>query len=73
MRKKKPIPLSTKFPNVDPLALNLLERLIAFDPNDRPSAEQVNSRSSDSLRFGSLSHTVFYFLTFTIVLYAGIS
>ncbi|XWS22833.1 hypothetical protein CRYUN_Cryun29cG0069900 [Craigia yunnanensis] len=41
MRKKKPIPLSTKFPNADPLALNLLVRLIAFDPNDRPSAEQA--------------------------------
>ncbi|KAL4303327.1 hypothetical protein GQ457_10G026960 [Hibiscus cannabinus] len=39
MRKKKPIPFSKKFPTVDPLALNLLERLIAFDPNDRPSAE----------------------------------
>ncbi|OMO60605.1 hypothetical protein CCACVL1_24014 [Corchorus capsularis] len=41
MRKKKPIPFSKKFPNVDPLALNLLQRLIAFDPNDRPSAEEA--------------------------------
>ncbi|XVF85354.1 hypothetical protein PTKIN_Ptkin17bG0111100 [Pterospermum kingtungense] len=41
MRKKKPIPFSKKFPNVDPLALKLLERLIAFDPNDRPSAEKA--------------------------------
>ncbi|XP_022725751.1 mitogen-activated protein kinase 17-like isoform X2 [Durio zibethinus] len=41
MRKKKPIPLSKKFPNTDPLAVNLLERLIAFDPNDRPSAEEA--------------------------------
>ncbi|XVE74704.1 hypothetical protein DITRI_Ditri12bG0038700 [Diplodiscus trichospermus] len=41
MRKKKPIPFSKKFPNTDPLALNLLERLIAFDPNDRPSAEEA--------------------------------
>ncbi|KAI3786043.1 hypothetical protein L1987_45170 [Smallanthus sonchifolius] len=30
--KKTPIPFSQKFPNVDPLALRLLERLIAFDP-----------------------------------------
>lgn len=41
MRKKSPIPLSQKFPDIDPLALRLLERLIAFDPKDRPSAEEV--------------------------------
>ncbi|TYH31359.1 hypothetical protein ES288_A01G167500v1 [Gossypium darwinii] len=41
MRKKKSIPFSQKFPTIDPLALNLLERLIAFDPNDRPSAEEA--------------------------------
>lgn len=41
MRKKQAIPLSHKFPNVDPLALRLLERLLAFDPKDRPSAEEV--------------------------------
>lgn len=41
MRKKAPIPLSRKFPNVDPLALGLLERLLAFDPEYRPSAEEV--------------------------------
>ncbi|KAK5839073.1 Mitogen-activated protein kinase 17 [Gossypium arboreum] len=41
LRKKKPIPFSKKFPNTDPLALKLLERLIAFDPNDRPSAEEA--------------------------------
>lgn len=40
MRKKQPVPFSQKFPNVDPLALRLLERLIAFDPKDRPSAEE---------------------------------
>lgn len=39
MRKKPQIPLAQKFPNVDPLALRLLERLLAFDPKDRPSAE----------------------------------
>ncbi|XP_051128608.1 mitogen-activated protein kinase 15-like isoform X3 [Andrographis paniculata] len=41
MRKKKPIPLSYKFPNSDPLALRLLERMLAFDPKDRPSAEEA--------------------------------
>lgn len=41
MRKKQPVPFEKKFPNADPLALRLLERLIAFDPKDRPSAEEV--------------------------------
>ncbi|EPS61628.1 mitogen-activated protein kinase 14, partial [Genlisea aurea] len=41
MRKKKPIPLSYKFPNADPLALRLLERMLAFDPKDRPNAEEA--------------------------------
>uniref|UniRef100_A0A803MR48 Protein kinase domain-containing protein n=1 Tax=Chenopodium quinoa TaxID=63459 RepID=A0A803MR48_CHEQI len=41
MRKKPPIPFSQKFPNVDPLALRLLERLLAFDPKDRPSAAEA--------------------------------
>ncbi|KAJ0989109.1 hypothetical protein J5N97_007465 [Dioscorea zingiberensis] len=43
MRKKQPVPFSQKFPNVDPLALRLLERLLAFDPKDRPSAEEALS------------------------------
>ncbi|XP_059650275.1 mitogen-activated protein kinase 15-like isoform X2 [Cornus florida] len=41
MRKKKPIPFSQKFPNADPLALDLLERMLAFEPKDRPSAEEA--------------------------------
>ncbi|KAL0414612.1 UNVERIFIED_CONTAM: Mitogen-activated protein kinase [Sesamum radiatum] len=41
MRKKRPIPLTYKFPNADPLALRLLERMLAFDPKDRPSAEEA--------------------------------
>ncbi|XP_024020538.1 mitogen-activated protein kinase 12 isoform X2 [Morus notabilis] len=41
MKKKQPIPFSQKFPNTDPLALRLLERLLAFDPKDRPSAEEA--------------------------------
>lgn len=43
MRKKTPIPFSQKFPNADPLAVKLLERLLAFDPKDRPTAEEVFS------------------------------
>ena len=41
MRKKQPIPFAQKFPNADPLALRLLEKLLAFDPKDRPTAEEV--------------------------------
>ncbi|CAA6671342.1 unnamed protein product [Spirodela intermedia] len=37
MRKKQPVPFAQKFPNADPLALKLLERLLAFDPKDRPT------------------------------------
>ncbi|KAK2431574.1 mitogen-activated protein kinase [Trifolium repens] len=41
MRKKQPIPFAQKFPNADPLSLRLLERLLAFDPKDRPTAEEA--------------------------------
>ncbi|PQM37176.1 mitogen-activated protein kinase 11 [Prunus yedoensis var. nudiflora] len=41
MRKKQPVSLAQKFPNADPLALRLLERLLAFDPKDRPTAEEA--------------------------------
>ncbi|XP_059453544.1 mitogen-activated protein kinase 9-like isoform X2 [Corylus avellana] len=41
MRRKQPVPLPQKFPNADPLALRLLERLLAFDPKDRPTAEEA--------------------------------
>ncbi|XVF09490.1 hypothetical protein REPUB_Repub07fG0097600 [Reevesia pubescens] len=41
MRRKIPVPFSQKFPNVDPLALRLLQRLLAFDPKDRPTAEEA--------------------------------
>ncbi|XP_057446938.1 mitogen-activated protein kinase 9-like [Lotus japonicus] len=43
MRKKQPLPFTKKFPHADPLALHLLERLIAFDPKDRPTAEEALS------------------------------
>ncbi|KAI4369036.1 hypothetical protein MLD38_017529 [Melastoma candidum] len=41
IKKKPPVPFSEKFPNLDPLALRLLERLLAFDPKDRISAEEA--------------------------------
>ncbi|XP_058742994.1 mitogen-activated protein kinase 10-like isoform X1 [Vicia villosa] len=41
MRKKQPVPFAQKFPNADPLSLRLLERLLAFDPKDRPTAEEA--------------------------------
>ncbi|CAD6332733.1 unnamed protein product [Miscanthus lutarioriparius] len=41
MRKKDPVPFSQKFPSADPLALKLLEKLLAFDPKDRPTAEEA--------------------------------
>ncbi|KAL5541701.1 hypothetical protein UlMin_009411 [Ulmus minor] len=41
MRKKKQVPFSHKFPNADPLALRLLEKMLAFEPKDRPSAEEA--------------------------------
>ncbi|RID45277.1 hypothetical protein BRARA_I02019 [Brassica rapa] len=41
MRRKEPVPFNHKFPNIDPVALKLLQRLVAFDPKDRPSAEEA--------------------------------
>ncbi|KAL8505678.1 hypothetical protein ACS0TY_016782 [Phlomoides rotata] len=41
MRKKRTVPFAEKFPNADPSALKLLQRLLAFDPKDRPSAEEA--------------------------------
>ncbi|PKI77811.1 hypothetical protein CRG98_001775 [Punica granatum] len=40
-KKKNPVPFAQKFPKADPLALHLLERLLAFDPKDRPTAEEA--------------------------------
>ncbi|KAG8077371.1 hypothetical protein GUJ93_ZPchr0007g4550 [Zizania palustris] len=41
MKKKPRVPFSQKFPGVDPMALHLLERLLAFDPKDRPTAAEA--------------------------------
>ncbi|XP_051148993.1 mitogen-activated protein kinase 9-like [Andrographis paniculata] len=41
MRKKPAVSLLQKFPDIDPRALCLLRRLIAFDPKDRPSAAEA--------------------------------
>ncbi|KAF5478499.1 hypothetical protein F2P56_005053 [Juglans regia] len=41
MRKKPLVPFQQKFPNADPLALSILQRLLAFDPKDRPTAEEA--------------------------------
>ncbi|CAN1297182.1 Mitogen-activated protein kinase 15 [Linum perenne] len=40
MSKKQSIPFTKYFPGKDPQALRLLERMLAFDPKDRPSAEE---------------------------------
>nr|AKP99750.1 mitogen-activated protein kinase 19 [Cucumis sativus] len=41
MKKKSPVPFSQRFPKVDPTAIRLLERLLAFNPKDRPSAVEA--------------------------------
>jgi serine/threonine protein kinase len=41
MRKKNPVTFSQKFSKADPLALRLLQRLLAFDPKDRPTPAEA--------------------------------
>ncbi|XP_052207185.1 mitogen-activated protein kinase 19-like isoform X2 [Diospyros lotus] len=41
MRRKQSVPFTEKFPNADPSALRLLQKLLAFDPKDRPTAEEA--------------------------------
>ncbi|ESQ30069.1 hypothetical protein EUTSA_v10011329mg [Eutrema salsugineum] len=41
MRKKNPVTFSQKFSKADPLAIRLLQRLLAFDPKDRPTAAEA--------------------------------
>ena len=51
MRRKEPVPFTHKFPNIDPVALKLLQRLVAFDPKDRPSAEEVRRAKAELFSF----------------------
>ncbi|AQK97124.1 mitogen-activated protein kinase 8-like isoform X2 [Zea mays] len=41
MRKKQPVSFPGRFPKADPAALKLLQRLLAFDPKDRPTPEEA--------------------------------
>ncbi|KAJ0250474.1 Mitogen-activated protein kinase 18 [Hirschfeldia incana] len=41
MKKKDPVIFSQKFSRADPLAIRLLQRLLAFDPKDRPTAAEA--------------------------------
>lgn len=50
MRRKPSVSFAQKFSNADPLALRLLQRLLAFDPKDRPTAEEVCIFSYDFLQ-----------------------
>ncbi|PWA96387.1 mitogen-activated protein kinase 18 [Artemisia annua] len=46
---RRPVTLSEKFSNVDPLALGLLQRLLAFDSKDQPTAEQAEFLPTGSM------------------------
>ncbi|KAM7276256.1 hypothetical protein ACFE04_018122 [Oxalis oulophora] len=41
LKQKPPTPFTERFPDADPTALRLLKRLLAFDPSDRPTAEEA--------------------------------
>jgi serine/threonine protein kinase len=41
MRVKPRVPFQRRFPKAAPPALALLEKMLAFDPDDRPSAEEA--------------------------------
>lgn len=62
MRKKRPMPFAEKFPNADQSALKLLQRLLAFDPKDRPSAEEVLLCLHKYLLFITPSYLIQYLL-----------
>lgn len=38
--KREKVPFSTKFPNADPVSLDLLEKMLVFDPRTRISAAE---------------------------------
>jgi len=39
--KRERVPFPQKFKNADPLAINLLEKMLVFDPRKRVTAEQA--------------------------------
>eukprot|EP00239_Pterosperma_sp_CCMP1384_P004229 CAMPEP_0197856538 /NCGR_PEP_ID=MMETSP1438-20131217/28748_1 /TAXON_ID=1461541 /ORGANISM="Pterosperma sp., Strain CCMP1384" /LENGTH=583 /DNA_ID=CAMNT_0043472023 /DNA_START=235 /DNA_END=1986 /DNA_ORIENTATION=+ len=41
MKFKPPVPLEQRFVGVDPACVKLVQRLLAFDPVDRPTAEEA--------------------------------
>ena len=65
MRKKQPVPFSHNFLKADPLALRLLERLLAFDPKDRASAEDVREEFFFITQIETLMFIVSDFFLFT--------
>lgn len=67
MRKKQPVPFSQKFPNADPLGLRLLQRLLSFDPKDRPTAEEVGATFSTCFHYFTENE---YCTAFVSLLYA---
>uniref|UniRef100_A0A0D9YCC5 mitogen-activated protein kinase n=1 Tax=Oryza glumipatula TaxID=40148 RepID=A0A0D9YCC5_9ORYZ len=57
MRKKPRVPFSQKFPGADPMALHLLERLLAFDPKDRPTAAELCIKALTDPYFTGLANS----------------
>ncbi|KAJ2479277.1 MAPK protein hog1 [Coemansia sp. RSA 2131] len=39
--RREPVPFSTRFPNIDPLAIDLLEKMLVFDPRKRITAAEA--------------------------------
>ena len=39
--KQKPVPFKQRFPKLDPLAIDLLERMLVFDPKKRLTATEA--------------------------------
>lgn len=71
MKKKAPVPFSQKFPNADPLALRLLERLLAFDHQERPSAEELRFLVKLIYFIGTLLYLKFFSLLNISILETG--
>lgn len=54
MSYRQKVPLASKFPNASPQALDLLKRLLVFNPAGHPSLHQLNS---STLKLQSLETT----------------